>query len=99
MHTVSAIIKKLLIQEPYYGLFACGLNKEWSEEISTAGVSLDGINYKLVINKQWWESIDNDMKYAVIHHELNHLVFYHVVDRKTYEAICPDKDLVNIAMD
>ena len=45
-------IKKLLIREPFYGIFMLGLNKVPSKEISTAAVRLNGINPELLINEE-----------------------------------------------
>ena len=42
--------KELMLEQPFYGLFLIGLNKEWNNAIPTAGVSKHNINYKLVIN-------------------------------------------------
>ncbi len=99
MNTVSKIIKKLLIEQPYYGLFLCGLKKEWSDEIETAGVCLDGINYKLLINEKWWKSLSPDIQTGVILHEALHLVFYHVLDKDKYKALCPNHMMLNVAHD
>lgn len=99
MNTVSKIIKKLLVEQPYYGLFLCGLKKEWTTKIETAGVYLDGINYKLLINEKWWKSLTPDIQTGVILHEALHLVFYHVIDRDKYKPLCPDKQMLNIAYD
>ena len=46
MKLISDAIKKLMMEEPYYGLFASGLKKEYTDKIDTAGVCLDGIDYK-----------------------------------------------------
>ena len=99
MKTVSTVIKSLMLQEPYYGLFACSLNKEFSNKIPTACVSLDGINFKLQINKEWWDTLSPEDRYGTIKHELLHLVFYHVVDYEQWKTLEPDHDLLNVAMD
>jgi predicted metal-dependent peptidase len=99
MKTVSSVIKRLMQQDPYYGLFACGLNKEFSDKIETAGVCLDGINYKLLINQEWWNGLLPDIRIGVIKHELLHLVFYHVVDGEMWHALCPNHNMLNVAMD
>jgi hypothetical protein len=52
-------------------LFACGLNKEFSDKIETAGVCLDGINYKLLINQEWWNGLLPDIRIGIIKHELD----------------------------
>lgn len=99
MQTVSRIIKTLMQTNPYYGLFLCGINKKFSDEISTAGVCFSGINHELLINKDWWYSLDNDMRESVLHHEALHICFYHTVDGKLWNALCDDPHLLNIAMD
>lgn len=99
MKTVSSVIKRLMQQDPYYGLFACGLNKEFSDKIETAGVCLDGINYKLLINQEWWSKLLPDIRYGILKHELLHLVFYHVLDGEMWHALCPNHNMLNVAMD
>lgn len=99
MQTVSRIIKTLMQTNPYYGLFLCGINKKFSDKISTAGVCFSGINHELLINKDWWYSLDNDMRESVLHHEALHICFYHTVDGKLWNALCDDPKLLNIAMD
>ena len=32
MKTISQVIKYLMREEPYYGMFACGLDKEFSDK-------------------------------------------------------------------
>lgn len=89
-----------MCEEPYYGLFACGLNKIFSDQLDTAGVGVDGINYVLLINKDFWYKLSEDSRYGVLKHELLHLCFFHVTDGKDmFGAICPDHRLLNIAMD
>lgn len=78
MNSVSKTIKRLLIEEPYYGLFALGLNKSFSNEVASLGVCLNGINFQLLINKNYWYSLSDDYKLGCIKHELLHLVFYHL---------------------
>ena len=46
---LTKICKDLMLEQPFYGLLLLNLNKEWSDKIPTAGVGLDGINYKLYI--------------------------------------------------
>ena len=48
---ITACIKKLLIREPFYGIFALGLNKYYSKDINTAGVCKNGINTELIVNQ------------------------------------------------
>lgn len=101
MKLISDTIKKLMIQEPYYGLYASGLKKEYSEDIETAGVCLDGIDYKLLVNRKFFEGLTPELRMGVIKHELEHLVFFHVIDGKTtYLPMCNnDHNMMNVAMD
>ena len=57
METVTKAIKKLMIKEPFYGIFASGLSRSWSTQVDHMGIVLDGLNYKLLINKKYWYSI------------------------------------------
>ena len=46
-HEELAIIsKELMLEQPFYGLFLIGLNKEFGKAVPTAGVSRQNINYK-----------------------------------------------------
>ena len=42
--------KELMLREAFYGMFLIMLNKQWTNKVPTAGVSLLGINYQLYIN-------------------------------------------------
>lgn len=92
---VSKCIKKLLIREPFYGIFALGLNKKFSTEIDTAAVCLNGINTELLINKNWFDTLDEDTAIGVIQHELSHILFGHLTIDEYYE----DHELLNYATD
>jgi len=87
--------KELMLEHPFYGMFLIGLNKEWNESIPTAGVSKHNINYKLVINTEFWASLSSDHKKGLLWHELLHIVFDHLKLRDEFA----DKRLFNIAAD
>ena len=87
--------KELMLEHPFYGMFLIGLNKEWNESIPTAGVSKHNINYKLVINTEFWASLSSDHKKGLLWHELLHIVFDHLNLRDEFA----DKRLFNIAAD
>ncbi len=100
METISKTIKKLIQVEPYYGLFACGINKEFSTEIDTLAVSIDGLSYKLEINKEFWDSLSEDQRLGVIKHEMLHIIFYHLTMYDDFEDIMTNNgSLLNIAQD
>ena len=81
--------------EPFYGLFLISLNKEINTKIPTAGVSKNGINYQLIINPDFWESLPTDHRIGLLKHELLHIGFFHL----EYDNKGMNRELVNIAMD
>lgn len=87
--------KELMLEQPFYGMFLIGLNKEWNESIPTAGVSKHNINYKLVINTEFWDKLPQPHKKGLLWHELLHIVFDHLNLRDEFV----DKKLFNIAAD
>ena len=101
MKLISDVIKKLMMACPYYGLFLSGLKKEYTDAIETAGVCQDGIDYKLLVNKKFWEGLSLNHRMGVMLHEALHLVFFHVIDGKdTYLPMCNgDHTMCNVAMD
>ena len=87
--------KELMLEQPFYGMFLIGLNKEWNESIPTAGVRKHNINYKLSINTEFWNGLPSDHKKGLLWHELLHIVFDHLNLRDEFA----DKRLFNIAAD
>jgi predicted metal-dependent peptidase len=71
------------------------LNKRWSTKVPTACVSLQGINYQLDINEEFWKNLSPDHHKGLLKHELLHIGFFHLTDYKSLS----DHDLANIAMD
>lgn len=98
MDSVFKICKKLIIKEPFYGLFLLNLNKRFDKNISTAGVTIDGINPILLINEQWWKSLDEEMAISVLKHELMHLMFGHLTENWDYLRK-ENSQLLNMAFD
>ena len=87
--------KKLMFDEPFYGLMLIGLNKELSNQIETACVSRDSINTKLMVNPEFWATLDEKTKTGVLKHELLHIAFFHLLNLDGF----PDRKLHNIAAD
>lgn len=87
--------KKLLIKEPFWGLFMMGLTKIFTKEIPTLGVCRDGINVALLINEDFWNSLSDADQMATLLHELHHLGFGHLWMCDDF----PDKAKFNIAAD
>lgn len=92
---LAIISKELMLEQPFYGLFLIGLNKEFGKAVDTAGVSRQNINYKLVINPDFWNSLSNNHRKGLLWHEVLHIVFDHINLRNSYG----DFRLFNIAAD
>lgn len=93
--TIPQAVRKLLIREPFYGLFLMSLNKYYSDKVPTLCVTRNGINTDLVINKQYWESLSDDLQISALQHEVNHIVFKHLFMQQDF----PNKKHFNIAAD
>ena len=87
--------KDLMLKEPFYGMFLIMLNKKWNNRVPTAGVSLQGINYQLEINDEFWEELTEDTRRGLLKHELLHIGFFHL----TEFSHLTNKKVANIAMD
>ena len=87
--------KQLIIKDPFYGLFLLSLNKYYSDEIDTLGVKLNGINYELMVNPIYWNTLTDEEQLGVLKHELLHIAFKHLLIRSSFS----DKKLFNIAAD
>ena len=93
---LSKIGKQLMFSEPFYGVFLSTLNKVIRQDVPTAGVCKNGINYQLAVNEEFWNSLDTDKKkIGLFKHELLHICFGHL----TFKDDFPDHELANVAMD
>ena len=93
---LSRIGKQLMFNEPFYGIFLSTLNKVVRNDVPTAGVCKNGINYQLAVNEEFWFSLNNDKKkIGLLKHELLHICFHHLTTKDDYH----DHDLHNIAAD
>lgn len=92
---VARTTKTLIFTEPFYGLFLIGINKTYSEQIPTAGVSKYGIGMQLTINPEFYNGLSEDHRYGLIKHELLHIAFGHLLLRDLYS----NHKLFNIAAD
>ena len=87
--------KDLMLKEPFYGMFLIMLNKQWSKRVPTAGVSIQGINYQLEINEEFWAKLPEAKHRGLLKHELLHIGFFHLTD---FHHLT-NKKIANIAMD
>jgi predicted metal-dependent peptidase len=92
---LTKICKDLMLEQPFYGLLLLHLNKEWTTKVPTAGVGLNGINYKLYINPDFWQSLSDDHKKGLLQHELMHIAFFHITEYKHLT----NHELANISQD
>ena len=100
MNDVALTIKRILLNEPFYGLFLCGVNREFNNRTRTASVSLHGIDYKLNINKEYWEKLTPEYRYGTLKHEILHLCFGHLTSwNQIITASQGSKQVANIAVD
>ena len=98
MESVFRICKKLLIKQPFYGLFLLNINKRFSDKISTAAVGIEGINPILLINKEFWKGLSEEMQLNILIHEVSHLMFGHLTEAWTYLRR-ENAELLNYAAD
>lgn len=70
MSDIGKIGKLLMMKQPFYGFFLLNLNKEFSENVPTAGVGLSGINQMLYVNPTFWNSLSENHKIGLLWHEL-----------------------------
>lgn len=100
MKTVATTVKKIMLKEPFYGLFLCGVNKKFTKEVDTACAGIEGINPFIGINKDYWENLEKpEYKYAVLKHEILHIAFGHIFQSDDWHNIEDNHMLLNIAMD
>lgn len=84
-----------MLEEPFYGMYLIMLNKCWSKVVPTAGVGIQGINYNLHLNEDFWSKLNDKQQIGLLKHELLHIGFFHLTD---FNHLA-DKEIANIAMD
>lgn len=92
---IERAYKKLLIENPFYGLFLLGLSKVIDKSVDTACVRKRGINCELVINPDYWETQDDVQQLNLLCHECYHIVFQHMFLWDSF----PNKDILGLATD
>lgn len=92
---IEKCYKKLLIENPFYGIFLLGMSKVVDRSIETACVRRKGINCELVINPDYWESQDDIQQMNLLQHEIYHIVFQHMFLVSYFK----DAKLLNISTD
>lgn len=87
--------EKLLYESPFYGHVCIGVPKSFSTDIETACARLDGLNYSLHFNKDYFDSLNDKQKIGLIEHEILHIANMHLLYMGNYK----DKEIYNIACD
>lgn len=93
--TLDQCVKRLIIKSPFYGLFILGLNRRFDDKCPTACVARNGINTELLVNKDFWESLNDEMQISILCHEVEHLLFGHVFMAESFG----NHNLFNMAAD
>lgn len=92
---IEKAFKKLLIKNPFYGLFCLSLPKVITTKVNTLAVSKNGINCQLNINPDFWAQFSDDEQIALLQHELSHIALQHMFLWDYF----PDKQALNLAAD
>ena len=92
---VEKAFKRLLVKNPFYGLFCLSLPKEITTKAPTLRVVKQGISCCLQINPDFWEQHTDDEQIALLMHELGHICFQHIFMHESFA----DKKLFNISAD
>lgn len=92
---IERAYKKLLIENPFYGLFLLGLSKVIDKSVNTACVRRKGINCELVINPDYWETQDEVQQMNLLQHEVYHIVFQHMFLYNSFS----NKEVLGLATD
>ena len=92
---IEKAFKRLLIKQPFYGLFALSLPKRETQTIPTLCVAKKGINCELLINPDFWKEHTDDEQIALLTHELSHIALQHMFICDSFN----DPKLFNICAD
>ena len=75
---IEKAFKRLLIKNPFYGLFCMSLPKVVTTKVPTLCVTKQGISCQLNINPDFWETLSDDEQLALLQHELSHIALQHI---------------------
>lgn len=95
---IGSVNFEIQVHSNFYFYFLSLIKIEFNRNVATAGLLLDGIDFKININPEFWNSIKVDgykKNQFLLLHELYHIIFKHFSLHKEYD----DKTLFNIATD
>ena len=92
---IEVAFKRLLVKDPFYGLFCMSLPKVITDKVETLAISKQGINCQLNINPDFWKEHTDDEQIALLKHELGHVCLQHMFISDSFA----DPKLFNISAD
>ncbi len=93
--TLAKTCKDLMLKDPFYGMYLLMLDKRWSSRRPTLCVAKIGINYRMEINEDFWNTLTPEWRIGIVKHELLHICFFHLLRHDEFE----DQEMANWAMD
>ena len=93
--TIAQAVKRLLIKDPFYGLFLTKVDRRFDDSVPTACVCKKGIGVELLINENFWNSLSDNAEIAILQHEVGHILHGHL----TMGPLFPNHKHFNIASD
>jgi len=91
---INETIKSLLLDYPLFGEVLIAVERQLCDRIPTLAVTSD---FRLLVNKGFWDAITTEERKAVLSHEIMHLMFDHF--GRFGHLFRKYKDYVNAALD
>ena len=92
---IETAFKRLLIKNPFYGLFCLSLPKVVTTKVRSLCVTQQGVSCQLNINPDFWKNYTDDEQIALLQHELGHICLQHMFISKSFS----DSQTFNVAAD
>ena len=93
---MEKLIKRMLIDEPFYGFMLTTLDRRYCNSIPTMGVCFnENMNAELLVNPHFFNQYSEEIQMKMLKHELLHLCFKHIIMVDDF----PNKELFNLAAD
>lgn len=89
-------VLRLLQSFPYYAHVLMQMERKWDPECPSAGVYQDGNKFYMIVNQEWFNSLEEGSRVSVLHHELLHVTLDHLTRSKELHV---QNQLGNIAAD
>lgn len=76
---MEKLIKKMLIEDPFYGFMLTTLERRWVNKGRISVHYTPSLNAELLVNRDWFEQFDEETRINLIKHELLHIAFKHII--------------------